>query len=341
MPKELTNSVIHRQNILNNPYALEEIRRATEIKGVVFEGETVVLKSQVARFFEVTPRTVENYLSRYESELAQNGYEVLTGKRLKSFKNCARNSDDREIHFGIIEKTPRLGIFNFRAFLNLAMLLVESDKARLLRKTILDIAIDTINVRTGGGTKYINQRDEGFLRSLFNSEEYRSQFTDALRDYVDLGKFKYPLYTNKIYVSIFKENAQEYAKVLRLSKKDKVRNTFYIEIINLVASYESGLAEELKTRYLQLGRRLSAIETDETFFKFENAALWKPLIDSARVKMASRDLTFRDSLHLQLQDHIAPLGREDFDRFLGEKSRELSERIEEAQEVMKRLKERS
>ena len=273
MPKELTNSVIHRQNILNNPYALEEIRRATEIKGVVFEGETVVLKSQVARFFEVTPRTVENYLSRYESELAQNGYEVLTGKRLKSFKNCARNSDDREIHFGIIEKTPRLGIFNFRAFLNLAMLLVESDKARLLRKTILDIAIDTINVRTGGGTKYINQRDEGFLRSLFNSEEYRSQFTDALRDYVDLGKFKYPLYTNKIYVSIFKENAQEYAKVLRLSKKDKVRNTFYTEIINLVASYESGLAEELKTRYLQLGRRLSAIETDETFFKFENAAL--------------------------------------------------------------------
>jgi len=341
MPKELTNSVIHRQNILNNPYALEEIRRATEIKGVVFEGETVVLKSQVARFFEVTPRTVENYLSRYESELAQNGYEVLTSKRLKSFKNCARNSDDREIHFGIIEKTPRLGIFNFRAFLNLAMLLVESDKARLLRKTILDIAINTINVRTGGGTKYINQRDEGFLRSLFNSEEYRSQFTDALRDYVDLGKFKYPLYTNKIYVSIFKENAQEYAKVLRLSKKDKVRNTFYTEIINLVASYESGLAEELKTRYLQLGRRLSAIETDETFFKFENAALWKPLIDSARVKMASRDLTFRDSLHLQLQDHIAPLGREDFDRFLGEKSRELSERIEEAQEVMKRLKERS
>lgn len=225
MPKELTNSVIHRQNILNNPYALEEIRRATEIKGVVFEGETVVLKSQVARFFEVTPRTVENYLSRYESELAQNGYEVLTGKRLKSFKNCARDSDDREIHFGIIEKTPRLGIFNFRAFLNLAMLLVESDKARLLRKTILDIAIDTINVRTGGGTKYINQRDEGFLRSLFNSEEYRSQFTDALRNYVDLGKFKYPLYTNKTYVSIFKENAQEYAKVLRLSKKDKVRNT--------------------------------------------------------------------------------------------------------------------
>ena len=341
MPKELTNSVIHRQNILNNPYALEEIRRATEIKGVVFEGETVVLKSQVARFFEVTPRTVENYLSRYESELAQNGYEVLTGKRLKSFKNCARDSDDREIHFGIIEKTPRLGIFNFRAFLNLAMLLVESDKARLLRKTILDIAIDTINVRTGGGTKYINQRDEGFLRSLFNSEEYRSQFTDALRDYVDLGKFKYPLYTNKIYVSIFKENAQEYAKVLRLSKTDKVRNTFYTEIINLVASYESGLAEELKTRYLQLGRSLSAIETDETFFKFENAALWKPLIDSARVKMASRDLAFRDSLHLQLQDHIAPLGREDFDRFLGEKSRELSERIEEAQEVMKRLKERS
>lgn len=341
MSKELTNSAIHRKNILNNPYALEEIRVATDIKGIYFEGETVLLKSQIARFFEVTPRTVENYLSNFGGELEQNGYEVLTGKRLKSFKNCAREADDAEIHFGIIEKTPRLGLFNFRVFLNLAMLMVESDKARLLRKTILDIAIDTINVRTGGGTKYINQRDEGFLRSLFNSEEYRSQFTDALRDYVDLGKFKYPVYTNKIYVSIFRENAQEYAKVLRLSKKDKVRNTFYTEIINLVASYESGLAEALENRYCQIGRKLTAIETDELFSEFESAALWKPLIDSARVKMASRDIAFRDSLHLQLLDHIAPLEREDFERFLGEKSRELSERIEEAREVMKRLKERS
>ena len=51
-------------------------------------------------------------------------------------------------------------------------------------------------------------------------------------------------------------------------------------------------------------------------------------------------LAFRDALHLQLQEYVVPVDREDFDRFLGEKSRELSERLEEAQDVMKRLKER-
>ena len=51
----------------------------------------------------------------------------------------------------------------FRAFLNIAMLITESERARLLRQTILDIVIDTINQRTGGATKYINQRDEDFI----------------------------------------------------------------------------------------------------------------------------------------------------------------------------------
>jgi hypothetical protein len=57
--------------------------------------------------------------------------------------------------------------------------------------------------------------------------------------------------------------------------------------------------------------------------------------------MASRDLAFRQALHLQLQDYITPLQRDEFERFLGEKSMELSERIEQAKDVMKRLKERS
>jgi len=38
------------------------------------------------------------------------------------------------------------------------MAMVESQQASLLRSAILDIVIDTINKRMGGGTKYINQR---------------------------------------------------------------------------------------------------------------------------------------------------------------------------------------
>ena len=208
--KDLTVSQVDRQNILNNPYALQEIERATRIKGIPFEGKTVVLKGQVSAFFEVTLRTIENYLGKHGEELAQNGYEVLKGNRLKKLKLSISESDVPEINFGNITKSPQLGIFDFRAFLNLAMLIKESERALLLRQMILDIVIDTINQRTGGGTKYINQRDEDFLLAWFQEENYRKEFTDALKNYVDMGNFKYPLYTDKIYVSIFREKAKEY-----------------------------------------------------------------------------------------------------------------------------------
>lgn len=340
MSKDLTNSTLHRQNILNNPYALQEIEKATHITGIPFEGKTVVLKEQVAVFFEVTLRTVENYLSQYEEELARNGYEVIKGKRLKSFKSVLQEMDVPEIYFGNITKTPQLGILDFRAFLNLAMLMVESERARLLRQAILDIVIDTINQRTGGGTKYINQRDEDFVHSLFEGENYRKQFTDALRDCVDLGNFKYPLYTDKIYVSIFREKAHEYHKILRLHEKDNVRETFYSEILDLVASYECGFADVLRKESTSKGRLLTTWEVDALFKDFEALPHWKPLIEKARNKMASRDLAFRDALHHQLQEYITPLRAEEFERFLGEKSKELADRLEDAKDVMKRLKER-
>lgn len=105
MSKDLTNSALHRQKILNNPYAQQEIEKATHIIGIPFEGKTVVLKEQVADFFEMTLRTVENYLSQYEEELAHNGYEVIKGNRLKSFKSVLQEMDVPEINFGNIAKT--------------------------------------------------------------------------------------------------------------------------------------------------------------------------------------------------------------------------------------------
>jgi len=89
MAKDLVNSPLDRQNILNNPYAVTEIQKATKIKGVMFEGSTRLTKEQVADFFEITPRTIDNYLSRNEAELRNNGYEVLRGNRLKHSNGSA------------------------------------------------------------------------------------------------------------------------------------------------------------------------------------------------------------------------------------------------------------
>lgn len=340
MNKDLTNSPVDRQNILNNPFALSEIEKAAGIQGIPFEGKTVVLKEQVAAFFEVTIRTIENYMEQYVDELAKNGYEVLKGNRLKTLKEAIRDLDVPETDFGNIAKSPQLGVFDFRAFLNLAMLVSESERAKLLRQAILDIVIDTINSRTGGGTKYINQRDEDFLHSAFAEENYRKQFTNALRDCVAMGNFKYAVYTDKIYVSIFREKAHEYRKVLRLEQKDNVRATFYSEVLDLIASYECGIAAELQKEAARKERPLTAFEVDNLFRAFEALAHWKPLIEKARMKMASRDLAFRDALHLQLKEYVVPVQREDYERFLGEKSKELAERLEDAKDVMKRLKER-
>lgn len=340
MAKDLTTSAIDRQNILNNPYALLEIEKAAGIQGIPFEGKTVLLKEQVASFFEVHVRTIENYLEQNSVELEKNGYEILKGNRLKELKKSISALDVPETNFGNMTKTPQLGIFDFRAFLNLAMLVSESERAKLLRKVILDIVIDTINQRTGGGTKYINQRDEDFVHSAFLEENYRKQFTDALKDYVAMGNFKYAVYTNKIYVSIFREKAHEYRKILKLEGAECVRSTFYSEILDLIASYECGFADALRQESLSKGRALSAFETDQLFKNFESFAHWKPLIEKARVKMASRDFAFRDALHNQLSEYVNPLQRDEFERFIGERSKDFSARLDDAKEVMKRLKER-
>ena len=41
MNKDLTTSVIDRQNVLNNPYALAEIEKAAGLNGIVFEGRAI------------------------------------------------------------------------------------------------------------------------------------------------------------------------------------------------------------------------------------------------------------------------------------------------------------
>ena len=79
---------------------------------------------------------------------------------------------------------------------------------------------------------------------------------------------------------------------------------------------------------------------DSVFDELAALPLWKPLIEKARMKMASRDLAFRDALHENISEYIRALPVEDFERFLGEKSKELAERIEDAQDVLKRLRDR-
>ena len=336
--KDLTNTAVTRQNILNNPFAVDEIQQAVGIKGVLFENEYKFVKRQIADFFEVTERTINNCLMKNKEELTKNGYEVLSGNRLIDFMLVSSREFGKETDFPT--KFTVLGIFNFRAFLNVGMLLSDSNKARELRSLMLDIVIDTINKRTGGSTKFINQRNGDFLVNFLRGEDYRKQFTDALHDCVDMGNFKYMVFTDKIYRSIFKENAAEYRRILKMEKEENVRNTMYSEVLDIISSYEAGFAEYLRIESEQLGRMLTATEADKLFSRFEKQKLWEPLREKARNKMASRDLCFRDALHKNLEEYVSAVPQSDFERFLGEKSMELDKRLEEYKDALKRLKER-
>lgn len=62
-------------------------------------------------------------------------------EKIKSFLDSAKVSGKG---ICVPTKTTVLGVFDFRAFLNMTMLLSESDKARALRQLMLDIVIDLI-----------------------------------------------------------------------------------------------------------------------------------------------------------------------------------------------------
>lgn len=337
MTKDLTNSRLDRQNILNNTIAIEEIQQKSGLKGILWEEKIFVTREMTAAFFDVDIRTISRYLEQNSDELSENGYQVLRGKRLKAFLEAARNSG-KDIY--VPTKTTVLGVFDFKAFLNMAMLLSESEKARALRQLMLDIVIDLINRKTGGGTKYINQRDKDFIFSSLQEDNYRRQFTDALKNYVEDNRYKYAYFTDMIYVSIFKEKAKEYKKILDLKASDKVRDTFYSEILDIIAAYESGLADAIGREYKRVGHVLSQQETERLFKSFENMALWKPLIQRGRIKMASRDMALRDAFHYQLSEYIQPLDNDEYQKFLGNAGDELDKLMEENKEVLLRLKER-
>lgn len=331
---DLTVSQIQRQNILNNKFALQEVEKNIGIQSVYFEDDMWLTKKQVQEFYEISDSTIERYIEKNNEELAENGYKVLRGKSLKDYKEHDATLMD------VGSKTSVLGIFSFRAFLNLGMLLTESEKAKVLRSMILDIVIDVMNQKAGGHTKYINQRDEDFLIQIIKEENYRKKFTDALNNCVAMGNIKYAVYTNKVYQAIFNENANEYREILKLDSKENIRHTMYSEILALIAGFENGIADTIQQEYEAKGRKLTGRETDLIFKNASNNPFLIPLIEKARNKMASWDLCFRDALHENLKNYVSAVPKEDFHRFLGEKSKSLEERLEETKEVFLRLKDR-
>lgn len=361
MSKDLTNSSIDRKNILNNNLAIQEVYEQVGFYGIKFEGKYRFTKQQVAQYFEVDIRTIDRILENHKEELEHSGYELFVGQKLKGFKTQVADfvrvaKEKRDVHdtdvvntyqltdneLDSLTKSPQLSIFTYKAFLNVGMLLTNSEKSQKLRSAILDIVIDVLNKKLGGKTKFINQREEDFLPSAIREFNYRQEFTNSLHHFVEESTFKYSQITDKIYRSIFKENIKEYKQILKLKPNESARKTMYSEVLDLIAGYENGFAKFLESEFKNRGRKLTLSETNTLFTTYESIteATLIPLREKARSLMASRDLAFRDALHEKLKEYVNEVSSEDYEKFLGERSMDLEQRLEDNKDIFKRLKDR-
>ena len=327
MAQDLTTSQIDRQNILNNPYALQKVQENLDMQFVNFKGTLYATKQQTAEFYEVDERTLERVLKTNEAELAFNGYKILQGNELKDFKL----QFDGDINVGI--KTVRLGVFDFRSFLNIGMLLTTSEKAKKLRALMLDIVIATINSKTGGGTTYINWRDRDFLPAAIQEDDYHKIFTSAVKAYVTGNATgKYGEITNMIYKAVFCEHADEYRALLKLKPSDNVRRTLYSELLRVISSFEYALADAMKRKSEEIERKLAMSEIQRMVNEIAQSPMQQPYLYEARQKMASRDNAFRQVTHEELLGYMKALSPEEFDRFLGDKSVDIEKLLLESDE---------
>ena len=116
----------------------------------------------------------------------------------------------------------------------------------------------------------------------------------------------------------------------------------YAVVLKTLASFESGLAAGIQQQAAQLGRKLKSVEVDRLLAEAAASPFLKPLIEDARTRMASRDLGFREALHQKLEAYVQAVPEADFERFLGERTQALEERLSDPKllAVLKRLKDR-
>ena len=204
---------------------------------------------------------------------------------------------------------------------------------------ILDFVIATIHEKTGGGTKFINRRDINYIPVAITEENYRKNLTSAISQYVQGHPTnKYAQVTDLIYQAVFKENAREYRKILRLDSKDSVRHTLYAEVLLVISSFENGVGAAIREKAQIKNAPITLEEVEEIVVQLSESPMQQPYLADARSKMASRDLSFRDAYHENIAEYLRAVTPDEFERFIGDQSIDFDRILESNKDVLKRLK---
>jgi len=331
---ELPDSAIERQNILNDRAVVEKVQQSLHFAGVLFEGEYRYTKKMIADFYEVDVHSVDRYLEKYGGELKGNGYLVCEGRLWEMMKSQFGHSIDETT------ETVMPGLFDFRSMLNLGMLLTESEKARWVRSLVLDIVLDSINSRTGGGSKYLNRREVRYLLAAVTEENHREKIMSAICACVSGHRtLKYAQVVDLIYKAVFCEKAREYREILRLGLKDRGKSALCAEVLSLVSSFEDSVAEAIRRQYADSGNRLLSL--DDVRLLIEETAdspMQKPFIADARSKMASLYSCCGNDARGNTDEGWRAATPDGGGRFIGDTSVAFDAILENHKDVLKRLK---
>lgn len=162
--------------------------------------------------------------------------------------------------------------------------------------------------------KFINQLSQSYIETRVEWKEYRKEFTDSIRDFVN--DQHYWTYTDMIYEFLFEEKAGEYRELLSLSTKDATRDTMYSDILVIVWAIEVGFAEELEIKYNQNKRKLNKEEVIWLFHEYINKSHWKVYKKNAMRIMATYDEQLRWITHKRMIDYKKDFTQEDIQKLL-------------------------
>ncbi|WP_028810665.1 restriction endonuclease [Streptomyces flavidovirens] len=115
--KSLRESVAARTDVLDRVKALSLLPDGMH-----------VTTAMVATYFQVGMEAIKSLVKDHRAEFESNGYRVLAGTELRSFKDLSGNPSH----------TATLALFSRRTVLNVAMLLRDSEVARQVRTYLLD-----------------------------------------------------------------------------------------------------------------------------------------------------------------------------------------------------------
>ncbi|MBA2945351.1 restriction endonuclease [Streptomyces sp. PSKA28] len=116
--KSLRDSVLDRTEVLDRVKALSLLPDGMH-----------VTTAMVAAYFQVGIKAIESLVVDHREEMTANGYRVLTGPELTSFKEVCQ----------IQSRTRAIAVYSRRAVLNIAMLLRDREVARQVRTYLLDM----------------------------------------------------------------------------------------------------------------------------------------------------------------------------------------------------------